>query len=52
MMRLPLMKVPLEEPRSLTCTPPSWATSCACWREMVGSKIGTSLVTARPTITV
>src|SRR5213076_2428981 len=51
-MRAPFRKVPLEEPTSLTLTPPSVRLSSACRREIVGSKMGTSLVTARPTTTV
>jgi hypothetical protein len=48
-MRAPFRKVPLLDPRSRTRTPPAASCSSACRREMVGSKIGTSLVAARPT---
>src|SRR6266513_2929913 len=50
--RAPFKNVPLEDPTSFTSTPPSVRRSSACLREMVGSSIGTSLVTARPTTTV
>ena len=35
--RAPFRKVPLDEPTSLTRTPPSVRESSACRREMVGS---------------
>jgi hypothetical protein len=35
--RLPLMQVPLELPRSLTCTPSTPTVSSACRRDIVGS---------------
>jgi hypothetical protein len=44
------MNVPFELPRSFTVTPVVLGTSSAWRREIVGSKIGMSLVTARPTI--
>jgi hypothetical protein len=50
--RSPFTKVPLLEPRSETRTPAPVEISFAWRREIVGSKIGMSLLAARPTSSV
>jgi hypothetical protein len=49
-MRAPLRKVPLLDLRSVTCTPFSSSPTSACFREIVGSNTGMSLLSARPTM--
>ena len=48
--RAPATNVPLLDPRSRTATPPWSAVTSACRREMVGSRTGRSLFSARPRI--